>query len=108
VQEVDYGRKNRKEKEKNYKEFTVESKDLMLNHYKVFSQHFKRIGFVKFKLGYTIYDNELLYESIEAPIKDSRRLEPIRQGMYFIELELTEAHLTSKSSGSSFRCVING
>lgn len=59
----------------------------MLNHYKVFSRHFKRIGFVKFKLGYTIYDNELLYENaVEAPIKESRRLEPIQQGTYFIEL----------------------
>lgn len=51
----------------------------MLNHYKVLSRHFKLIGFVKFKLGYTIYENELLYENaIEAPIKDSRRLEPIQ------------------------------
>ncbi len=35
----------------------------MLNHYRVFSRYFKRIGFVKFKLGYTIYDNLLLTES---------------------------------------------
>ena len=38
----------------------------MLNHYKIFSRHFKRIGFVKFKLGYTIYDNKLLMESGEG------------------------------------------
>ena len=37
----------------------------MLNHYKTFSRHFKKIGFIKFKLGYTIYDNELLTSQIQ-------------------------------------------
>ena len=43
----------------------------MLNHYKVFSRHFKKIGFVKFKLGYTIYDNQLFTESGDKPKTES-------------------------------------
>lgn len=31
----------------------------MINHYKIFTKNFKKIGFIKFKLGYTIYDNQL-------------------------------------------------
>lgn len=67
VQEINYNRKGKKEKDKLYKEFVIETKLLMLNHYKVFSRHFKRIGFLKFKLGYTIYDNQLLTESADKP-----------------------------------------
>lgn len=66
----------------------------MLNYFKVFTRHFKRIGFVKFKLGYTIYDNQLMQKnSSVSNIKESKKIEPLREGIIFIELELSEAHL---------------
>jgi hypothetical protein len=76
----------------------------MLNHYKVFTRHFKRIGFLKFKLGYTIYDNELLTESGQKK-EEIEYKNP--EGLCFIYLELTNAHLNSQLNGSSFTCKLN-
>ena len=38
----------------------------------------------------------------------SQKLEPLREGQYFIELQLSHAHLPSYSSGSSYQCKLNG
>jgi hypothetical protein len=103
---MNYARKGNKEKEKLFKDFAIETNQLMLNHYKVFSRHFKKIGFVKFKIGYTIYDNLLLTESV-GERQQTEVDYNIPEGMYFIDLELTNAHLSSQSNSSHYACTIN-
>ena len=70
----------------------------------MFSRHFKKIGFVKFKLGYTIYDNQLFTESGDKPKNEIEYKVP--EGLYFIGLELTNAHLYSQSNSSQYTCKL--